>query len=217
MHSESTRVVRLVVPCFLLLAFFLVPPTTAKGDQAVSQPLASMVSTSAFPAPILVSQTGQQVLPTNVTTGSGRNVWNLLRSAVVPGWGQLCDGKSIRGIVFMTLWTGISTGMVLQYDDYKKKNDEYNQAILDYQLADFIDVEAKRQAMEEKYDEADKAFQNSRALSAAAIGIWSLSLLDWLIFSPPSPAKTASEATPGNLGLTVQPGRINRIGLRVGF
>lgn len=118
-----------------------------------------------------------QALPLSVGKG-------VLRSALLPGWGQFYWGEKKRG----ALWTGLQAaavaGLVFADVNYRKAVDELNSAVERYNKAtDVEDIDRYRSEMWRRSDEADRAYDARLIALGLASGIWLLNVLDASFFS----------------------------------
>ncbi|RKY01773.1 hypothetical protein DRP77_09125 [Candidatus Poribacteria bacterium] len=91
-----------------------------------------------------------------------------LRSAVLPGWGQMATGGKFKGVLSFALTTGLLSASWVVWSEYKEiYNERYVPAALSNSpLADRY------------YDQANQRYKLSRGLLVAAIGVWVYSMLD---------------------------------------
>ena len=95
----------------------------------------------------------------------------VLRSAVVPGWGQFAIRQPIQGSIFAASSLGLLTGWWLVRQDYTAMYaDEYLPAVDNYGV-DSAEADAI-------YLNVNKRFKVGRFLLFTAAGIWAFSLID---------------------------------------
>lgn len=109
------------------------------------------------------------VLATDSETDSKKpDLSNLKKSLLFPGWGQLSEGKTVKGIAFMAIEL-FCIGSAVYH------NSRGNRYYRDYKSADTIDSTIYLRERTEHHD-------RSRNLSIlAGAGIWILNLIDMTI------------------------------------
>ncbi len=95
----------------------------------------------------------------------------ILRSAVVPGWGQLYEDRKLAGIGTMGLWAGAIGLSVYSMLDYADKKQEYKDAAIPSEV-------------EEKYAPYNSSLKLKNASFFILGGVWVLNILDTYIFFP---------------------------------
>ena len=123
---------------------------------------------------------------------------NILRSAVVPGWGQYHDGRYARGTVMMgsaLVTLAAIGGTTLQYNRHV---DSYQDSYRRFQAATYVGdaIEFHRQAAE-SWNEADELYRYRSILIGVAAAVWAWSVLDMAFGPPARPAPVAIEPAPG--------------------
>jgi len=133
------------------------------------------------------------------TVAAAAEAGDILRSAVVPGWGQYHNGRYARGTVMMgsalVTLTAIG-GTTLQYNRHV---DSYQDSYRRFQAATYVGdaIEFHRQAVE-NWNEADELYRYRSILIGVAAAVWAWSVLD-MAFGPqvrPAPP-VAIEPAPG--------------------
>ena len=107
----------------------------------------------------------------------------LYRSAILPGWGQMYDGATVKGLTFTAGIIAAVTFSVISDANYSNKSDSYNTTRQQYLNASTTaDAVRLRQQLVAQFSELDDA-QKTRNLVFGATGAWyGLNLLDALIF-----------------------------------
>ena len=128
-----------------------------------------------------------------------------LRSTFIPGWGQQYTSQHTKGWMFHILAVGSVVGYLvadhnfdIRYDKFVRSQDEFDAA---------VDRGAGRTELEQRLDDLlrrqDEAFTHEdyrRIAIGSVIGVWSLSILDALLFLPDHGADVSVG------GVSIQPG-----------
>jgi len=93
-----------------------------------------------------------------------------IRNLIVPGWGQIHSGNTIKGIVLSTISTATLASMIYYISDANKKEDDYLN-------------ESTEELMQGKYDSYNKSYKIRNALIISYATVWLFSQLDLLFFS----------------------------------
>jgi hypothetical protein len=93
-----------------------------------------------------------------------------IRNLIVPGWGQIYSGNTIKGIILSTLSTATLASMIHYISDANKKEDDYLN-------------ESTEELMQGKYDSYNKSYKIRNALIISYAAVWLFSQLDLLFFS----------------------------------
>lgn len=127
----------------------------------------------------------------------------LLRSAVLPGWGQFHSGNKVKGTVWATLQASALVAALLQNSQYKKAVDDHYTSVERYRNATNIeDIKQSRLEMRQKSQAADKAYDDRQITLALAAGIWAFNVLDTAFLSPTLRANTIM---PGSVTFNLSP------------
>ena len=110
----------------------------------------------------------------------------VLRSAVVPGWGQLAAGETAKGTIMMGIWGATATGVVGSHLKYRTALRRYEQESLPSEVI-------------ELYDDAQGWKRARTALAIGSIVVWVVSVVDASLGS-----RTA-QIESNSLGLHVTP------------
>lgn len=95
----------------------------------------------------------------------------VLRSLVLPGWGQLHIRQRLEGTAYFVGVAGLGTAWVVAHREFRRRyNDLYLPAVRNYGVTS---PEA-----ESLYADVNRRFKTSRFLLFAALGIWGYSLVD---------------------------------------
>jgi len=128
----------------------------------------------------------------------------VLRSFLIPGWGQRYSGQKTKSLLFSGLFIGSAINLYLQNDDFFTKRDEYVDRLDEYDVAlaqggNIADHERRYAAMVDAQQAAYDAESDRRLATAITVGIWGLNLIDALFFTP------TERATFSVKGLTIAP------------
>ena len=123
-------------------------------------------------------------------TGAG------VRSAIVPGWGQIHTGQKTKGVLFLAA-EATAMAAVLWADG--KRDDAqlaYTQARLEYLAADQVDeIEARYIDMTAAYDELYRWHETRKRWAYVAAAVWLANIAD-AVFLFPSPSLGGYSALP---------------------
>lgn len=113
--------------------------------------------------------------------------WNtVLRSVLIPGWGQIHRGDRIRGYGYMSIQTGLLAGSLLSARSYAQARDEYSgfgaaEALALYnQRNDIEEVKAELNARYGRYRSKGKQTNFFIGMFAA---VWAVNIIDAMILS----------------------------------
>jgi hypothetical protein len=107
------------------------------------------------------------------------------RSAILPGWGQAYQEKSVRTRLYPLAIAGLATFSFFMTADYNDKISEYNQTREIYTSAfDVNDIEQLRREMDDNYDQVEKAEKTRNILYLATGVVWLWNILDTVILPP---------------------------------
>jgi hypothetical protein len=111
------------------------------------------------------------------------------RSLFIPGWGQCYGDQKTKG-TFFTLLAATSVGAFLIADhDFQNKNDRFKAAVSSYDSSaahgvSYADLQAAQLSVQTTQKKAYDAENTRRVTIGVAAGVWSLSVLDALLFFP---------------------------------
>jgi len=107
------------------------------------------------------------------------------RSAILPGWGQTYAGNADRGRIFLAAELLTLGGWIYTHELYQSEVDDFDDAAEAYRSATRQEeLPALRRALNRAGRDADRAYDRRQLLVAAAAGVYAVSLLDALFFSP---------------------------------
>lgn len=116
-----------------------------------------------------------------------------VRSMFIPGWGQRYTEQKVKGYTFTLLFAGAVAAYFVADHNFDIKNERYTRRLTEYDAA--VDGGASVSELEDRLaavgtaQEAAFDAEDLRRLSiGGAVGIWGLSVLDALLFSPGAPA-----------------------------
>ena len=147
------------------------------------------------------------------------------RSVIIPGWGQTYTGNQTRGRTFLAAEVLALGGFIWMNELYQNEVDDFDAAADAYQSAHRQeDLPALRRALQRANRNADRAYDRRQIVVAAAVGVYAVSALDALFFSPmggPSESDGAERLIDGSshesgrlaLDTRIEPGEQARLGL----
>jgi hypothetical protein len=135
--------------------------------------------------------TGEVVLGTggigqlHVKLGKKSGAKSLLRSMVIPGWGQLYRGQRLKGTLFGLGGVVAAGGVVWTHEAYRNDVDDFDAAKRAYeQEARWEDWPARYEVVRRASRKADRGYDRRRVALAGLGGIYAVNLLDCLFFAP---------------------------------
>ena len=111
----------------------------------------------------------------------GAPVEGVVYSTIFPGWGQMETGRYARGTLFMGTELIALTGLVIANIQYDRDIEALKYSNQLFKNATYIgDLEYYSKQMKDKWEDADKIDSYRKVLAGAAIGIWTISLVDMI-------------------------------------
>lgn len=111
-----------------------------------------------------------------------------IRSALIPGWGQIYSEQKGKGLLFGFLAVGTVTAFLIAEDEFQMRHDRYEASVSAYDAAkdtsDFATLLKLEQQLREDQQDAYDAENVRRVTIGAVAGVWALNLLDILLFFP---------------------------------
>lgn len=110
----------------------------------------------------------------------------ILRSLLVPGWGQVYQGQRIKGYGFIIAQTGLVAGMVFAIRSFNTARDAYVRFNSDEALALYNrrrSLEDVNEALRVRYDRYASSARRANVLIGLSAGVWGLNLIDALLVS----------------------------------
>ena len=128
----------------------------------------------------------------------------VLRSLVIPGWGQSYSGQKTKSLFFKAMFVGAALNLYLADDDFRSRRDEYLQRLDEYDAAlagsgSVDDLERRHAVLIAAQREAYDAESDRRLAAAITVGVWGLNLIDAVLFTP------GERSTFSVKGLTIVP------------
>ncbi|MCX6132222.1 MAG: caspase family protein [Ignavibacteriales bacterium] len=111
------------------------------------------------------------------------NPYPALRSAVIPGLGQIINGSIAKGFMFLGGTLGAGAYVVLTHLDYTDQVGKYNSLVTAYASAASVDeATTKRGEMLRQFTVVEDAKKMRLIAAGATAGLYLLNLLDALLF-----------------------------------
>ena len=109
----------------------------------------------------------------------------LIRSFILPGWGQYYQEKPVFTWLYPIAILGSGTGALIYSFNYTKKVDDYN-SIRDQYLnaVDENDIEHLRKQMDDSYSEANSVQNIRNIFIISTVTLWLWNVLDTVILPP---------------------------------
>jgi hypothetical protein len=121
-----------------------------------------------------------------------------VRSAIVPGWGQIHTGQTAKGVLFLTAEAAAFAGVL--WADAKRDDAQqtYTEARLEYLAADQVDeIDDAYIEMRKAYDELYRWHENRKHWAYAAAAVWIANIVDAVVLFPSPPRGGYSALPPG--------------------
>jgi len=123
-----------------------------------------------------------------------------LRSLFFPGWGQFYADEKGKGFLFMALTAAAGAAALVTYDEFRYREDLYNETVLSYNQAATI---AEKQDIYPELQARRKDAYDAETVRLATLytiaGVWGLNVIDALFFFPDKRANQIVE------GISVRP------------
>ncbi|MCP4581253.1 MAG: PEGA domain-containing protein [candidate division Zixibacteria bacterium] len=108
-----------------------------------------------------------------------------LRSLFMPGWGQHYSGQKEKAFLLNIGTVSFAIGTILADSDFRRKRDDYNQAVIDLgNAASFEETELLRSDVIDKNRKAYDSETRRNALVLITAGLWVYNILDAVVFFP---------------------------------
>ena len=113
-----------------------------------------------------------------------------VRSAIVPGWGQIHTGQRAKGVLFLAVEAAAFTGVLWADAKREDAQQDYTEARLEYLAADQLDeIEETYLEMRKAFDELNRWHENRKHWAYAAAAVWLANVVDAVVLFPsPSPS-----------------------------
>ena len=110
----------------------------------------------------------------------------ILRSLLIPGWGQIYRGSSLRGYGYMAAEVTLLTGMILSVRSYIQARDAYEQFSVDDAVAIYnqreVVADVKRE-LDARYHRFQSNSSRANTMIALAFSVWTVNVVDAFILS----------------------------------
>lgn len=119
-----------------------------------------------------------------------------VRSAIVPGWGQIHTGQRTKGMLFLAAEAAAVAGVL--WADAKRDDAQtlYTEARLEYLSADQADeIEAAYIDMRSAFNELDRWHETRKRWAYAAAAVWLANVVDAVVLFPP-PSRSGYSSLP---------------------
>lgn len=112
----------------------------------------------------------------------------VLRSLVLPGWGQIYQNRQIAATAYFLLFLGGIGVTGYQYKEYMSENNDYNYKAKNYLFAlyyrDSFSQYLTRNDMSNQKAELDRSLHRLQITAGVLAGVYFLNLFDVVIFRP---------------------------------
>jgi len=141
---------------------------------------------------IVASKAGYETVSANVNLASkGANQITLrlprktpfkafYRSLLLPGWGQHYGQGLVKGIVVGSVQAVLLTASFRYYQNYNKRQNEYDRAKAAYDKvsSNYVDAQAAYTIVQKKFKEVDNAYSLRNTALMISVGFWVYNMLD---------------------------------------
>lgn len=170
LEGEST--ISAVAPCFV--------QSSLSGYHKVK---ASKPGYENWESKVLIQPDQESVL--NIELKPKTRFKSMLRSTVIPGWGQFYSGKEFKGAVLGVATFGCAAAALAVLEDYNNKDHDYRVARNRFLNAN--SVERKEELLPIVNDRRETAYDAETALRTFTIitaGLWAYNIIDSALFFP---------------------------------
>ena len=111
----------------------------------------------------------------------------ILRSSILPGWGQFKSDRNIAGSVYSTLVIAGVASYVYFYSDYKSKKDEYSDLYNEFQSSSGFDKYIISNKLNSISDDKNKLRKTGNILLGAVAMVYIANIVDAALFTSEDP------------------------------
>jgi hypothetical protein len=109
----------------------------------------------------------------------------VVRSCLIPGWGQFYSDQKLKGFIYLTLAAAAAGAYLIADADFDDKNDQYDRLRSEYnRLTRIEDMKRLYPLVAEAKKDAYDSENVRRTAIGVTVGVWSLNLLDLLFHFP---------------------------------
>ena len=144
----------------------------------------------------------------NTIQRSRRNaqIGTILRSLVLPGWGQIHRGTRLRGYGYLSMQTGLLTGSILSLRSYSQARDAYGRfgatdAVTIYNRQD--DINDVKTELNHLYNNYQSKGQRANVFIGLLATVWAVNVVDamWLSWRKDEVEFTTNSSPSGRLAM----------------
>lgn len=112
-----------------------------------------------------------------------------LRSMIIPGWGQRYTNRKTKGFMFSVLFVGAGLTLLNNENKFQDREDAYLARLDEYDAAvrrgaTIDELSRYHVALVDAQERTYDAESDRRIAAGVVVGIWSLNVLDALLFAP---------------------------------
>lgn len=123
----------------------------------------------------------------DVTLAPKTRIKGLARSLVIPGWGQTYLGASGKGRLFLAAEVAALGGFIWMHELYRDDVRRFDDAADAYRNEPREELlPALRRELNRRSDDADRSYDRQQLVALAGAGVYAVSALDALLFTPAS-------------------------------
>ena len=194
----------------------IAPFVVDRGVYGPYRARASLSGHQAWQREVTLTGTGRDTLRVSLTPLTrGRAV---LRSAVVPGWGQRYLGRDREGSLFFFGAAAVGAAAGYAHSRYASAMDDYEERRDAYAVAEGVEeIRGAYLAMEDSYREVRDRRDRRNALLWTGAVIWAAGVVDALLNPPSAAGALAGDPAEGGLDLSLAVGTSVRLAWRHSF
>ncbi|MBU1699961.1 MAG: PEGA domain-containing protein [Candidatus Eisenbacteria bacterium] len=112
----------------------------------------------------------------------------ILRSLLIPGWGQAYAGKKGKATTFFLSETAALIGLWIVHEEYRNRVDDWEIAKEAYLNETYEEnIPARRHELDRRLNDVDDIYNWQQGFNFAAMGIAALNLFDMMFITPVGP------------------------------
>jgi len=142
----------------------------------------------------------------------------LVRSLIIPGWGQRYAGARSRGNVFLAAEAATLLGLLITHENYQDKVDNLDGAWDRYTSEPFEEnLDSRYRDVARARNRADDAYTLRQVFFWGSVGVMALNVVDVLLFTPVGPSSGVFLVSPTNVTASGPDGPDAQVGLQYRF
>lgn len=147
---------------------------------------------------VVLGEGGVRTLDLRLSRRSGTRAF--LRSAIIPGWGQIYRGSKGKGVLLLAGSCAAAAAYGVLDVRYQDKVDDFDGRRAAYERATTLtEIESTRRALDAATEDADDAYDQRRIAIGALAGIYAFNLLDLLFLGGGGEARVGGVTDAGGV------------------